>query len=249
MQSTILLAPSDQLTYFEPLTYLKEYYGNNDMSHGLKTIISFLPNFAARLPHCSTFLDVGSGPTVYMAMGLRNKVDSIYLSDYAEQNREHLLLWRKGQAKFNWNPIAEAIATLEGNACEWQSVETVARSKVKAIIKCDVLAKPCLPAPYSDKRFDIVSTVFCLEYATTDLQLFRYGLKNVVSMIRNGGWLILGGAYQEHTYDLGRCRFLCLYLKEEELMESLRQAGIDIYSPTFFYYTFEDAYVILASIR
>ncbi|VDO85945.1 unnamed protein product [Soboliphyme baturini] len=243
-QDMTLLAPRDHKNYFEPQQYLNEYYGSSNMIGGLKLPIAFLPSVAARLPHCSTLLDVGSGPTVYVAMGFRHKVDNIYLSDFADQNRRELQNWCRGKANFDWRPTAEAIAKLEGNSDEWHSVEEVARKRVSAILYCNVHNKPVLPPPYAHMTFDVVTSVFCLEYASSTSAEYQLAVKNLCSLIKPGGWLFLGGALEEKFYTLGSKRFTCYYLTEEELLQALHDNGIDVHSQDFSYYNSDDVFVV-----
>lgn len=240
-----LLTPRDQLDHFDPVAYLRQYYGDNDMGRGLKIILFFLPNLAARMNKCETLLDVGSGPAVYMALGFRNKVDEIYLSDYTEQNRRELRLWKAGTPSFNWTPISKAIAKLEGGKCDSETVENEARRKVADIIYCDVHNEMVLDETYAGRQFDIISTVFCLEYASSNYDEYKTALINVCKLIKPGGTLIMGGALEETHYTIGAKKFACHYLTEDQLFDALRDAGVETESNSFSFYFHEGAFVVV----
>jgi len=248
-----VLQPEDQLTHFDPAAYLRQYYGNNDLSRGLKIILCFLPNIAARLPNVDRFLDVGSGPTIFMAVGFRNKANKIYLSDYAEQNRRELLNWLSedgttSPCTFDWSPICKAIAKLEViDSDDWRRIESEAKQKVRDVLYCDVHKEEvlCQNRELASEKFDVISAIFCLEYATKNSEEYRSAMLNVCRLIKPGGWLILGGAFEESFYTLGPKRFRCHYLTEEELFQSLRKAGILVDDPSFAYYYHEDAFVVV----
>lgn len=240
----VMLRPKDQLDHFDPVAYLRQYYGDNDMSRGLKIILFFLPNIAARMNKCQTLLDVGSGPAVYMALGFRDQVDQIYLSDFTEQNRRELRCWKNGSANFNWAPIAKAIAKLEGKS-DWEKLENDARRKLTDIIYCDVHSEMVLDETYSGQTFDIVSTVFCLEYASSDYSEYKSAMAKVCKLIKPNGTLIMGGAFEETHYTIGPKKFACHYLTEDQLFDSLRDAGIDVDSNSFAFYFHEGAFVVV----
>lgn len=253
MNSDIILQPGDQLTHFDPIEYLRQYYGSNDMSRGLKIILCFLPNIAARLPKVERFLDIGSGPTIFMAVGFRNKADHIYLSDYAEQNRRELLNWlnqdEKTPTPFDWSAICKAIAKLECvDSEDWRRLEQEAKEKVRDVLYCDVHQPEVLTRNVSMGQFDIVSAVFCLEYASSNSAEYRRAMTNACRLIKPGGWLILGGAFEESYYTLGKKRFKCHYLTEAELFEALRDAGILIEDRSFAYYCHNDAFVVVGKM-
>ncbi len=81
----------------------------------MKVMLFSLPILARRInQRQETLLDVGSGPTVYVAMCFREWVDKIYLSDFADSNRKELDRWRKKeQPYFDWLAVANSIAFSE----------------------------------------------------------------------------------------------------------------------------------------
>lgn len=252
-----ILQPEDQSTHFDPIVYLRQYYGSNCLSRGLKIILCFLPNIAARLPKVKRFLDVGSGPTIFMAVGFREKANEIYLSDYADQNRQQLINWLKSdnesdETPFDWAPICKAIAKLEViDSDNWRRLELEAKDKVRGILFCDVHRDNVLGhnLDLASEKFDIVSSVFCLEYASKNSHEYRRAMTNVCGLLKPGGWLILGGAFEESFYTLGKKRFRCHYLTQGELFEALREAGILVDDSSFAFYCHDDAFVVVGKLK
>uniref|UniRef100_A0A915K682 Uncharacterized protein n=1 Tax=Romanomermis culicivorax TaxID=13658 RepID=A0A915K682_ROMCU len=252
-----MFTPDDQKLHFDPKLYLQQYYGDNSLTKGLKIILYFLPSIAARLdiPRNGKkvrMVDIGSGPAIYMALGLRRKVDEIFLSDFAQQNLQQLNMWWKnsGQCCFDWAPIVKAIAELEGLAVdEWSLLEQEARSKVRRILFCDVFRDNVLENfqhTNNGPNFDILSSIFCLEYASENLDQFQRALANICKLIKKGGYLILGGAYEENFYTIGEKKFACHFLTENQLFDSLRMVGIRVDDQaSFAYYLHENAFVVV----
>ena len=80
-----LLASSLQ---FCPIGYLNDFYKSAKEDEAMTIILFFLPGILYRLPpRLGTALDLGAGPTVYMQLALRNRVDNFWTSDFAEASR------------------------------------------------------------------------------------------------------------------------------------------------------------------
>lgn len=123
---------------FDPLAYLKDFYSKTDDEPAMHVMLKFLPNIVPRVPHGGRLLDVGSGPTVHVALCFREIVEEIYLSDYVEQNRNSIKSWLSGSDQFDWSNVSKYIAMLEGDKDNWKSVENKAREKIKGVLHCDI---------------------------------------------------------------------------------------------------------------
>lgn len=56
-------------------------------------------------------------------------------------------------------------------------------------------------------QFDVVTTIFCLEYASETLEEYKLAVKNASSLVKTGGFLVQGGVLEEHEYSFGGKRF------------------------------------------
>ncbi|KRX80264.1 putative methyltransferase -like protein, partial [Trichinella sp. T6] len=218
-------------------------------------MLSVLPIIAERLSlkkapetGITRLLDIGSGPTIHMAVVFRDKVDEIYLSDYLEQNCEQLRLWMQDRKPFDWRSVLGYIAQREGQATlSVEAMEVASRSKLRGVFHCDVFKPGVVDWPdYDGLGFDVVSSLFCLEFASNTVDDFTNALTNVVRLVKPGGYLILGGVLGESWCKFGGRLFSSYPLTEAQLFASLRQNGINPTDPTFTYYNHSDIFLVLA---
>uniref|UniRef100_A0A915IJ54 Uncharacterized protein n=1 Tax=Romanomermis culicivorax TaxID=13658 RepID=A0A915IJ54_ROMCU len=225
---------------FDASSYLREFYSKYDNDPAMHVVLTLLPNVVRRLPVGGRLLDVGSGPTVHVAMCFRKTAQNIYLSDYSDDSRKELFHWLLSYRywpaeKFDWSSITKFIAEREGESDKWDRIENETRKKIKGILPCNVL-KPHV-IPIKNKKFDIVTTFFCLEAACNTVQEYRTAVKNVTSLIEPGGNFVMGGLLQQSWYKTGGKCYKCLYLTEEILIDVLKQCDILIENrKDFFYY-------------
>ncbi len=201
---------TDYKREFDDAAYLEHFYGAAAAADGQKLLLFALPNFIARMPtSVGKLLDVGSGPTIYVALCFRKHAQSIVLTDFAECNCENLRRWwcqEQQQNGFDWTPICKSIARCEGVPEGWRSMEDEARKKVTA--GCDVHEKN-LFVRISDKegvegeQFDTIVSVFCLESACQNYAQYAEAMCNVTAWLRHGGRLILGSVLEDDLYQFG----------------------------------------------
>ncbi|VDD96449.1 unnamed protein product [Enterobius vermicularis] len=217
---------------FNTAAYLQDFYTRID-DPAMQMVVLFLPNIVQRLDEFESLLDFGAGPTVHVAAIFRNKAKNIYLADYLAQNRQELYHWLNGTSKFDWTETFKKIASVEGH--DWQelkSIESLTRSKVKGIFHCDCHQADSVKAPENLKcNFDVVSTVFCIEYSSRTTEEYQNAVKNVVSHVKPGGLFVMGGVFEETWCSFGGKKFPCFYLTEELLFATLRDCGLLIDDP------------------
>ncbi|TKR77562.1 hypothetical protein L596_018510 [Steinernema carpocapsae] len=114
-------------------------------------------------------------------------------------------------------------------------MQDLARSKIRAVLEVDVhkeevirgvhFAVPDVEIP---KQFHVVSTVFCLEYASETREEYENAVESAVSLIRPGGYLIQGGVLHATEYSFGNRRFRCFTLTQEILIATLKKNNMDV---------------------
>uniref|UniRef100_A0ACB8EYG4 Uncharacterized protein n=1 Tax=Sphaerodactylus townsendi TaxID=933632 RepID=A0ACB8EYG4_9SAUR len=186
-----------------------------------------------------TLIDIGSGPTIYQYLSACEYFREIVATDYTDQNREEMQRWlKKEPGAFDWSPVVKYVCELEGNRPavkrlgqlggeEWTQKEEKVRRAVKQVLKCDV-TEPNPLAPLSLPPADCVLSTLCLEGACKDLPTFCSALKNISSLLRSGGHLVLLAILEETFYMVGQRRFSCLYLDQKSVEEAVKEAGFDI---------------------
>ncbi|KAB5555122.1 hypothetical protein PHYPO_G00029890 [Pangasianodon hypophthalmus] len=177
-------------------------------------------------------VDVGSGPTLYQVMSGCEHFNRVILSDFLEVNRNELNKWLKdGRSNFDWTPYLKHVCELEGRSSSaWQEKAERLRSVVTDIFPVNVHHPfPFPPGSLPASGADCLVSSFCLESVSPDVSSFTHALRNLSSLLRNGGHLLLIGALGESFYMAAPdVRIPVVPLDEAQVCASLSASGFDL---------------------
>ncbi|VDL85922.1 unnamed protein product [Nippostrongylus brasiliensis] len=195
------------------------------------------------------------GPTVYTALCFREVVNTVYLSDYLEQNLDVLRKWRDNASTCDWKPTIKVIKRTEGGLPasdrEMDEIEEKARASVKrgGIMYANVHESPVVPE-LKDQQVDIIVTIFTLESACRTYAEYCQGVSNIVNHLRPGGSIIIGSVLEDDSYNSGnQVIFSLLYLTEHQILNALGNAGIDLNSVKKYVLNDEGVMFLMANKR
>ena len=77
-------------------------------------------------------------------------------------------------------------------------MQAQAREKMRAVLEVNVHKQPVVQSvhyksptcTHIPEQFDVVTTVFCLEYASETLEEYSGAVKNATTLIKPGGFLV-----------------------------------------------------------
>ncbi|XP_004718027.1 nicotinamide N-methyltransferase-like, partial [Echinops telfairi] len=101
------------------------------------------------------------------------------------------------------------------------------RRAVKWVVKCDVTQSQPL-GPVSLPPADCLLTTLCLDAACPDLPTYREALRNLGSLLKPGGFLVMVDALKSSYYTIGKQKFSSLSLGREAVEAAVREAGYTI---------------------
>ncbi|XP_015277820.1 PREDICTED: nicotinamide N-methyltransferase-like [Gekko japonicus] len=216
---------------FDPRSYL-EYFQFGAGTLGDEAIEFYLKHlckiFASGRLKGDTLIDLASGPTIHQFLSACESFGSIVASDPVERNRREIEMWLKNKpGAFDWTPVVKYVCELEGNRDKWAEKEAKVRRTIQQVLYCDVLQSNPL-APVSLPPADCVLAVECLEAACKDLDTLRAALKNISSLLKLGGALVLEGILGCSFYIVGSRKFSSLVLTEKSLRDALHAAGFAV---------------------
>ncbi|NWQ64618.1 NNMT methyltransferase, partial [Neopipo cinnamomea] len=218
---------------FDPQAYLKEYYSMSDSQEGanfflMQNLRSLHKMFSLDGLRGGTLIDVGCGPTIYQLLSACEHFHEIIALDYTDQNRRELERWLKNEeGAFDWLPAVKYVCELEGDREKWAEKQEKVRKKVKQVLKCDV-TKANPTGPVSLPPADCIVSTLCLEGACKDLPTFRSALRNIGTLVKPGGHLVLVTALRETYYAFNKQVFSCLYLEKHEVEAAVEAAGFEV---------------------
>ncbi|NWR36732.1 NNMT methyltransferase, partial [Tachuris rubrigastra] len=229
---------------FDPQAYLKEYYSLSDSQRGanlflMQNLRSLHKMFSLDGLRGDTLIDVGCGPTIYQLLSACEHFHEIIALDYTDQNRWELERWlRNEEGAFDWVPVVKYVCELEGDREKWAEKQEKVRKKVKQVLKCDV-TKANPTGPVSLPPADCILSTLCLEGACKDLPTFHCALRNIGTLVKPGGHLVLVTVLGETYYAFNNQVFSCLRLEKHEVEVAVEAAGFEV--------TFSEAQAYTAS--
>ncbi|OCT72541.1 indolethylamine N-methyltransferase [Xenopus laevis] len=217
---------------FNPQTYLETFYKPNSgviITEGcLEFILRKLhETFTERGVKGETLIDIGQGPTIYQDLSACESFKEIIGAEYTDCNREYYeKTLRNEPGIFDWTTAIQAVCDLEGKGTTVEEKREKLKKTVTKIIKCDI-NKSNPVEPLVLPRVDCVMTIWCLECAS-DLDSFCNALKNISSLLKVGGHLIIAEILNCTYFLLGGTRFSCVTLTEEFMRNAITDAGFSI---------------------
>jgi hypothetical protein len=210
---------------FSPQAYLHEYYA--DIGAENLALLQFLQRAFRDVPQDSLLLDFGGGPTIYTLITASRRVSEIHFCDYLESNLEAVQQWLHGRfGAFDWTHFVKTTLVLEGQDYSRESVrarENQIRQSVTQVMRCD--ANRPDPLNGINWQYDVLVSNFCAESATNDRAQWRRFVRNITSLLKPGGKLVMSTLKGADSYAVGDEIFPAVFILEDDLIEVLCHAG------------------------
>ncbi|XP_029428629.1 nicotinamide N-methyltransferase-like [Rhinatrema bivittatum] len=215
---------------FDPRAYLDTYYAADVGSFVTDEYLPFIlknlfGTFASGAIRGDTLIDIGSGPSIYQFLSACEYFREIIATDYTDRNLQELEKWlKKEPGAFDWSSAVKFVCELEGDREKWTEKEEKVRRTVTRLLKCDVTKSNPLE-PLTLPQADCLLTFLCLDAACKDHEAFCCALRNITSLLKPGGYLVMGGVLGSSMYMVGQYPFFSLDLEKEFLERAVCDAG------------------------
>ncbi|XP_046583853.1 nicotinamide N-methyltransferase-like isoform X2 [Haliotis rubra] len=213
----------DYKTDFQPEEYLQMYYSTLKGAPAEGDMLEASMLFwheAFNQGHMTgrRLLDIGTGPTIHSVISASNYCDTVYLSDFAPQNRETLRKWLDGSLQHSFKSFFQELPN---------DREAMLKDKVVGIFPLDLLqAEPLMPSLFPP--FDIINSSLCLEAAAQDLASYENMVRRMGRLLKDGGHVVLFGVLGESFYRVGSHSFSCLKISAEQVQDIWKRSGFTI---------------------
>ncbi|XP_067116837.1 nicotinamide N-methyltransferase [Osmerus mordax] len=217
--------------HFNSRVYIDSFYSNpdghpdeNDVPFSLWSLSK---TFSSGKHSGQRLIDIGTGPSIHSLISASEHYEDILVSDYTDSNRQEIKKWLNDEEGcFDWLPVIQYVCNLGGERTPSQVAQQL-RQRVKQVLKCDVrLENPFHPVTVEPA--DCIVTSLCLEAACKDLETYCCSLRNIASLLRPGGLLVMVGVLGETYYVVGGQRFSCLDLSQATVEGILKELGFSV---------------------
>ncbi|XP_065273278.1 nicotinamide N-methyltransferase-like [Emys orbicularis] len=218
---------------YDPKDYLKTFYSLDSTSSEKNDILMFLlrnffKTFILDGVKGNTLIRIGAAYSIFELLSACESFKDIIVTNYMDRNCQEMQKWlKKEPGAFNWTPVVKYVCELEGDRKKWAEKEEKLRRTVKQVLECDVskfnpLTFASLPPA------DCLLLCYCFELSCNDLSSYRSALKNVSSLLKPGGHLLMLTTMKCNYYMIGQHKVPCLFLEKEVLEKAVKEAGYDI---------------------
>uniref|UniRef100_A0A8C5PZ12 Nicotinamide N-methyltransferase n=1 Tax=Leptobrachium leishanense TaxID=445787 RepID=A0A8C5PZ12_9ANUR len=217
---------------FDPKEYFDTYYAPRKGAFVGEWTLFVLKNlhelFSSGEVKGDTMIDIGSGPTIYHLLSACEVFENIITSDFLEQNREQLKKWlRKDPDMLDWSKVAQMVCDLEGNSEKRAEKEEKLRRAAKRVLKCDAL-KTNPFEPLVLPKADCLISCLCLEVLSKDVDNFFNVVKNLNTLLKPGGHIMIMSVLGSTFYHVGEKKFSSLMITKDEIERAFTEGGYEI---------------------
>lgn len=212
---------------FLPKHYLSEYYFCVGFEN--RSLLEFFVEAYSDIPTNFQLLEFGGGPTIYQLITASKHAKEIHFSDHLDTNLTEIKLWKENKQKvFDWNNFFREALALEGeknvNDIKIKKREEILRKKITKFLHCDAFQANPLGEDNA-KRYDVVSVNFVAESITDNHKTWKEILKNICSLIKPRGYLIMTALKGANYWHVGDKLFPAVELTEKHISTALRELG------------------------
>jgi NNMT/PNMT/TEMT family len=211
--------------YFDPKEYLREMFSAPDEEDRFS--VFFMARVLNSLPDNLIIHEFGGGPTLYSVAALAPKACEIHFSDVVDASLHEVAVWLKGQPDaHDWNPYIGVALEAEGSPTTKTAIAERAmlmRKTVTRLMHCD--AQSHSPIELEDMQYDLVTAHHCTDVAATNIREWQQVLRNVSTIVRPNGWLMLSVTTGARTYEVGGVIFRCVNLTKDDVRNGLLSTG------------------------
>lgn len=223
-----MTTPKTGIDAFDPRIYLQEYYTVDPEAEDM-FVVNFMIQTLRKLPPDLFILEFGGGPTLFAVAALAPYAREIHFCDYIPASLTEVQKWLDDEPDaFNWEAYIKLALELDDQPTTPTAINHRAadmRRKVTRLSKCDGLAKS--PLGQNHNQYDLVVAQSCTEVAASTVAEWQQIIRNITTLVKPGGWLLISLITGTTAYRIGHSHFSCVSLTKEDVQQGYREAGYD----------------------
>jgi hypothetical protein len=235
-KGTQLSPPLADYSQWQAQDYFKTYYSEVVLPDE-QAVLTYQIQTLRQIEHkFGRALEYGCGPTLHRAIAAAGYAFRIDMADWLPDNLAQVRAWLDhSEGNDDWHRFTHYILNCEGEAPELRRIERREEQTRKVIRNLHVSdARWRHPlGPDRQRFYDLLISGFCLDAVSSDKAVWARCMCNVLSMLHEGGLLILHALHRCKAYKVGERMFPGADLSEADLVESLlgngfARASIDV---------------------
>ncbi|XP_063813291.1 nicotinamide N-methyltransferase-like [Pseudophryne corroboree] len=172
-----------------------------------------------------TLIDISGGHCLFQLFPVCQYFKEIIILECKDQCIDELRKWKsKDPGAHDWSYAAKYVVELGDKSESYQDLEDMTQRKLKRIEMCN-LAKENPTSPTELPKADCVISVRLLEAISEDLNAFCRNLKNMSSLLKVGGHLILIADVNTSFFAVGNDKYFMLCYDDGFLRKALADEG------------------------
>lgn len=210
---------------FRASDYFDTYYEHTVLPDEQRVLAYQLGLLECQPVKFSCALEYGCGPTVHRAIAASNYVFRIDMADRVAGNLAQIAAWLKGGPDNTvWNHFTDYVLGCESkrriDAHQVMRREEHTRKVIRDLYVSD--ARWANPLGAARRGFyDLIVSGFCIDAVSQDKRVWRECMRNVLSMLSDGGLLILHALRRCTAYSVGERLYPNADLTKDDLYRAL----------------------------
>ncbi len=220
--------PTADYSQWQAQDYFKTYYSEIVLPDE-QAVLAYQIETLRQIEHpFGRALEYGCGPTLHRAIAAARYAFRIDMADWLPDNLEQVREWVGGGAgNDDWNRFTHYILRCEGETPDPRRIERREEQTRKVIRNLQVSDARWRHPLGPDRQgfYDLLISGFCLDAISCDKQVWRRCMGNVLSMLHEGGLLILHALHRCKAYKVGERMFPGADVSEDDLCQALLANG------------------------
>ncbi|XP_078496145.1 nicotinamide N-methyltransferase-like [Lissotriton helveticus] len=208
---------------------MKERYFTPESAFFDDTVVQMFSNyiklFSSGCVKGDSLIGLSYGPHIYYTLPACEYFNKITFACSEDKSIQEIQKWLKNEPDaLDSSRIIKKICELQGSGDTWVEKEHMLKRKVQQLLKHDVMSSNPL-SPIIHPQADCLVLAHCLEHFVTDKKTYCEALKNVSSLLKPGGTLIMSALLEATFYTCGDFKFPVLCLDDDFLKDAIKGAG------------------------
>jgi nicotinamide N-methyltransferase len=205
--------------------YFATYYGDVVLPDERRVLAYQLGLLESQPMKFGRALEYGCGPTLHRAIAASRYAFRIDMADRVAGNLAQIGAWLKaGSESPDWSRYTRYILSCESELTV--SARRIARREehTRKVIRNLYVSDARRPDPLGEQCrgfYDLIVSGFCIDAISQDKRVWRQCMRNMLSMLSEGGWLVLHALARCSAYRVGDRLYPNADLSKDDVLASL----------------------------